>query len=558
MNLFKRMLITAPAAIAMAAFVGAYALDLPTKKVNGKSCYYYTVKKSETVYGIANKLGISRDDIITYNPAAADGIKEGQTLYFPVGEFKGLSESSEDDATVTHTVAKGETLYGISHNYGVTTDELIALNPSAKSGVKAGQVLIISKGEQAQEANIGLEIPECDDSQMEHSLKPVDKGPVIEISANDSVANYAPRKYTVAVMLPFMLDEDKTSKATNQVTDFYRGFLIAADSIVTPNQQIDVLAYDTKGSLEQVKSILSTDARIKEANIIVAPSNQEQLQAIAEFGKTYETYVLNNFVVKDSSYQTNPYVLQTNITTDKMYEMAVDAFVDAICNDGMTTPVIINNTTGKQDKQAFIDMLTKQLIAKGIAPLTIQYTGNLAASTITEQLGDPLPGQSYAFISTSASLTDFNKYSPGILKFKETINSNGGNVRLFGYPEWTTFKKDALEMLHKVDATIYSRFYADSNSRDMRGIESAFKRWYGKSPADGVPSQAALGFDTGCYIFNALNINEGDFSNSTSCSWQGAQTTFDFKHDNNSSGQVNETVYIVRYQPGSYTDTIVL
>jgi LysM repeat protein len=566
MNLFKRMQIVAPAVVLMSACVGAFAL--PTKKVNGKSCYYYKVGKSETVYGVANKLGVSRDDIIKYNPAATDGVKEGQVLYFPVGEFKALSDSSADtaDATVTHIVQKGETLYGISHFYGVSAEDIIALNPSAKNGVKTGSRLIISKGTAESKTDEPIQGPEID-----NRLTPVDKGTPVLISQSmaedadtdsvdvaESAAITEPQKYTIAVMLPFMLDDEKMTKATNQVTDFYKGFLIAADSLSNANQQVEILTYDTKGSLDHVNNILNTNARLKEASLIIAPSSQDQLQAIANFGNTNNVYVLNNFVVKDTSYQNNAYVLQTNTTTDRLYEQAINTFVEAISNDPTTIPVILNSTTGKQDKQSFVDQLTRKLSAKGITALTIQYSGNLSLSTITDQIGEPLPNQHYAVISTSGALNDFHKYAPGVLKFKESMNNNGGDVRLFGYPEWTTFRSDALEMLHKIDSTIYSRFYADQSSPEMSGIDSAFKRWYGKSPADGVPSQAALGFDTGCYVFNALSHNNGDFSNNANCSWQGAQITFNFKHEGNSTGLVNESVYIVRFRPGTYVETLVL
>lgn len=519
MNLFKRMLITAPAAIAMTAFIGAHALDLPTKKINGSTCYYYKVGKSETVYGVAHKLGVSRDDIIKYNPAAADGLKDGQYLYFPVGDFKETTAAQE--ATIIEPDAERR-LTPVKKDYEIRQ----------------------------------LETPEA---QEQENGSTDESDAIAQSDEEDSVAETVEaRKYTVAVMLPFMLDEEKTSKATNQVTDFYKGFLIAADSIISPNEQIDILTYDTKGSLERVKHILSTDSRLKDASIIITPNNAEQFQAIANFASNAGTYVLNDFIVKDTSYRTNQYVLQSNVTSDNMYNRAVDAFVDVICSDSTTIPVILNNTTGKQDKQAFIEMLTLRLIEKGISPMSVQYTGNLSASTITDQIGEPNFGQQYAFISTSSALSDFNKYAPGLAKFKDTVYNNGGNVRLFGYPEWTTFKNDALEMMHKIDATIYSRFYADPNSREMRGIESAFKRWYGKSPADGVPSQAALGFDTGCYIFNALQHNYGDFSDNTNCSWQGAQTSFNFNRETGDNGQVNTSVYIVRFQPGSFTDTTVL
>ena len=69
-------------AITIASF-GTYALDLPVKSVNGNRYYYYEVEFGDTVYSLSDSLGISRDDIIRYNPGAADGVKAGTILYFP-------------------------------------------------------------------------------------------------------------------------------------------------------------------------------------------------------------------------------------------------------------------------------------------------------------------------------------------------------------------------------------------------------------------------------------------------------------------------------------------
>jgi LysM repeat protein len=566
MDLLKRMRMLAPAAIAMTACISAFALDLPTKKVNGKTCYYYKVGSSETVYGIAAKYGISRDDIIKYNPSAADGIKAGQLLYFPVEDFKASNTdavTSCDESIIKHEVKKGETLYGISHQYGVAVDEIVSLNPSVKNGVKAGTTINIPNTSYIQPTETAAEeLPLAPEYQPESRLTEpttnvefVDTTDAVAVETSDTVE---PRTYTVAVMLPFMLDEEKVSKSANQVTDFYKGFLIAADSLSNSQNKYEVLAYDTKGSLEQVKAHLNAQTKIGNASIIIAPGASDQLQAIAEFGAKHDIYVLNNFVVKDTSYHTNAYVLQSNVTSERMYELAAEAFVNSIKEDVATIPVILNNTTGKQDKQQFINILKSRLAEAGITAMSVEYSGNLHASTISDQLGEALPGQRYAFISTSGSLTDFNKYAPGLQKYKDNLLNIGSNLCLFGYPEWTTFRSDALELMHKIDTTIYSRFYADSNSRDIKGIETAFKRWYGKAPAEGVPSQAVLGFDTGCYIFSALANNFGDFSNNTNSTWRGAQSTFRFTHESGDNGQVNESVYIIRFQPGNVVDTEVL
>ena len=65
-------------ALMIAGFVQALALDLPVRTVGGRQYYVYKVHRHDNVYGVANLLGLTRDDIINNNPAAAQGLKEGQ------------------------------------------------------------------------------------------------------------------------------------------------------------------------------------------------------------------------------------------------------------------------------------------------------------------------------------------------------------------------------------------------------------------------------------------------------------------------------------------------
>ena len=61
--------------LCLAAVVSTAAgLKLPVKKIAGESYYYYKVGGNETVDGIAKKIGVSAQDIIKFNPSAAQGV----------------------------------------------------------------------------------------------------------------------------------------------------------------------------------------------------------------------------------------------------------------------------------------------------------------------------------------------------------------------------------------------------------------------------------------------------------------------------------------------------
>ncbi len=60
----RRLIYFAAAALVTLAAVASDGLDnLPVKQVNGRDCRYYEVAQGETVYSIARKLHISREEI---------------------------------------------------------------------------------------------------------------------------------------------------------------------------------------------------------------------------------------------------------------------------------------------------------------------------------------------------------------------------------------------------------------------------------------------------------------------------------------------------------------
>jgi len=78
--------------------------DLPVKSVNGHLYHYYQIPAKETVYSVCYKLGVTKEELIRYNPAVEDGLKVGMTVYFPYDGDPAVQTRTE---TVTHKVMKG-------------------------------------------------------------------------------------------------------------------------------------------------------------------------------------------------------------------------------------------------------------------------------------------------------------------------------------------------------------------------------------------------------------------------------------------------------------------
>ncbi len=108
----------------------------------------YTVKKGDTLYKIANQFGITVAELKRLNNLATDTLQIGQILI--------LSEnnSGPSNGTTTYVVEKNDTLYSIANKFGTTVDEIKRLNNLTGNTLYIGQELTIPKGNNDTEYDI--------------------------------------------------------------------------------------------------------------------------------------------------------------------------------------------------------------------------------------------------------------------------------------------------------------------------------------------------------------------------------------------------------------------
>lgn len=97
----------------------------------------YTVEKGDTLYGISNQFGVSVIDLKNANNLNSNTITIGQILNIPI------NSGVNPDNLFNYTVKKGDTLYGIASRYGTSVSEIIKLNNLKNNNLSIGQILMI-------------------------------------------------------------------------------------------------------------------------------------------------------------------------------------------------------------------------------------------------------------------------------------------------------------------------------------------------------------------------------------------------------------------------------
>jgi LysM repeat protein len=103
--------------------------------------FVYTVQPGDTLSALARRFGVSVDALVQLNRLRDPGLlRVGQELVIP-GQAPAVTPTVEG---YVHVVRPGETLYGISRQYGVPLDQLAAVNQITNPAtLRVGQRLII-------------------------------------------------------------------------------------------------------------------------------------------------------------------------------------------------------------------------------------------------------------------------------------------------------------------------------------------------------------------------------------------------------------------------------
>lgn len=373
----------------------------------------------------------------------------------------------------------------------------------------------------------------------------------------DSSEIEAPQKenYTIAVLLPFKLNqqnlnpinvqEAKFDRSTKMAVEFYQGFQMAINTIESSDVRIEFVVLDTENSEENVKQLFSRPPFPK-VDLVVGPVYNKTLRVAATYCEENKIPIISPLSSSTSITSENPYYYTANATRTAHYEAMLDYIHSTYPQD---TLHIIHGNTPKE--RAVIDeVVSINQERKDDTPtvmVEIPFDMEDDFETIKEEF-DSLDNHLVFVPSTKESYTNY------ALSQLANIKLYWSSV-VFGMPNWTKFKNINYDYFEWLELHLTQSYWLNENNFDVVNFDRDFKAQYKMEPSE----YAYQGYDLANFVLYSIAKNAAkDQPNSKEqffvdhASENGLQTKFEFVPRRNEQLSIdywdNNFIHLVKFE----------
>lgn len=414
----------------------------------------------------------------------------------------------------THKVKKGETIYGIAHANGLTEAELRKANPGMDD---PGYML--KKGDK-------ILIPVVTPGQQ----------PAAPVAADD----LQQRPIRVGVMLPL---HDQNVEGRRMV-EYYRGMLMACDSLKHEGISVDIYAWNTpdNGDLSAVLS----KPEASQCDVIFGPLYSKHMATLAPFCQQHSIKLVMPFAVNAPQVVSNGYLFQIHQAPEGLFESTSRRFAEWFRE---YHPVIVDCGDPNSTKGGFTSAVRRQLDQrnKQYSLTSIKSANNVFASAFS-------PQHPNVVVLNSARADDLKVV---FIKLKDVVAANPNvKVSIFGYQEWMEMAASQEANFHKYDMYIPASFYTNLTQPASQKLAMRYRANFKQDMLTVTPRLALSGFDHALFFLRGLHKYGRAFDGAAGrFGYQPVQTPLKFEHLQG-GGYQNRAFMFVHYKPNGQIETI--
>ena len=426
-----------------------------------------------------------------------------------------------------HEVKRKETIFGIARDNGLTVQELLDANPEMNTPgyeLKVGAVIKIPfrKGEKvaAIQENYAPSVSKTTNAQASVDMRQ--------------------REIRVGIMLPL----HKLNGDGKRMVEYYRGVLMACDSLKANGVSTDIRAWNVAEDTD-IDQILK-DPQAATRDLIIGPLYSKQVKALGDFARAHNIRVLIPFSINSTEVYDNANLFQVYQNGNTLNEAIIYRFNQRFKN---CHPVIIDCNDTTSTKGAFTAALRRKLEQEGI----VYSITNLKSNESLFQKCFSTTQRNVVILNTSRSA----ELSVAFAKLNGMmLNSPQLHISLFGYPEWLQYTRSHLENFYKFDTYVPSTYYMNPLSTRSERIKQKY-RWNFHQDMQSYPQRFAVtGFDHAYFFIKGLHLYGKNFmGGSGMVGYTPIQSPLHFERIGN-GGMQNRSLLFVHYQRDQRIETV--
>lgn len=428
-----------------------------------------------------------------------------------------------------HKVKRKETIFGIARQYDIQIEELIQANPEMRQPdyeLKKGDVIRIpyAKGT----------VP-----SVQTPTSTV-QAPVTSSAVSSSADDVRERAIRVGVMLPL----HNINGDGRRMVEYYRGILMACDSVKKLGISVDLHAWNTPED-GNISTVLSDQAAAN-CDIIFGPLYSKQMEALSNFVSAHDIRLVIPFSISAPQLLTNRNIFQIWQSPTNINDATITHFLERFSG---YHPVFIDCNDSTSKKGDFTFGLRRQLENRQIA----YSVTNLKSSE---------NAFSKAFSQAKPNIVILNTArSPELGVAFAKINSlkfslPNINITMFGYTEWLMYTRTHLENFYKYNTYIPSVFHYNPLSSQTARLEQKYRWNFHADMQNSLPRFALTGFDHAYFFLRGLHKYGKTFNGAAGMfGYTPVQTPLVFERMGN-GGLQNHSLLFVHYTPEHRVESI--
>ena len=429
-----------------------------------------------------------------------------------------LPLSASSQTKTTHEVKKKETMYGIARMYGITVEELVQANPGMEQPgyqLKKGSVITI----------------------------PVAQAPSQPLTAQSvplSTGDVRSRAIRVGVMLPL----HKVNNDGKRMIEYYRGLLMACDSLKKEGISVDIHAWNLPEDGD-VNALLQ-DPAAAQCDVIIGPLYSKFVPPLSNFVEKHDIRLVIPFSIQTNEVYSNRNIFQIYQVPNDLVETTARRCVEWFKD---YHPIIIDCGDSTSTKGSFTSSLRRQLEVKDVrySITSLKSSEQMFANAFVKNQPN------LVILNTARSpelLSAFGKLSAIKAAYPEV------QIAMFGYTEWMMYTQYQSENFHKYNVYIPAPFYLNTHSAQTDNIQKSYRQNFSQDMLNSLPRFAITGFDHAVFFLRGLHKYGKTFDGAAGrFGYQPIQTPLKFERIGN-GGLQNRAYMFVHYKDDHSIETI--